>query len=188
MWLRFIERAKCISSTQHWRVAVAVGGVQAGNYSSASLHPRRHFPLFPPPPPLRLRRRSQPRRRRPEITQPQTFPILLRTHTAISHFTISFNMRSRASAIANRGSSTDNDGAADGVGDGNDPPSSSASLPCHECGQTFRRREHLNRHLDRHSGRRSHTCSICKRPFSRRCAFSVPCTACVHYISRDTCD
>ncbi|KAJ0288581.1 hypothetical protein COL940_001961 [Colletotrichum noveboracense] len=59
-------------------------------------------------------------------------------------------MRSRASAVANRGDNTDNDGAADDVGDGNGPPSSpssstaSASLPCPECGQTFRRREHLN--------------------------------------------
>ncbi|KAF4815565.1 hypothetical protein CGCTS75_v012932 [Colletotrichum tropicale] len=58
-------------------------------------------------------------------------------------------MRSRASAVANRGDNTDNDGAADDVGDGNGPPSSpssstaSASLPCPECGQTFRRREHL---------------------------------------------
>ncbi|KAJ0292785.1 hypothetical protein CBS470a_002518 [Colletotrichum nupharicola] len=52
-------------------------------------------------------------------------------------------MRSRASAVANRGDNTDNDGAADDVGDGNGPPSSpssstaSASLPCPECGQTF---------------------------------------------------
>ncbi|KAK7441067.1 hypothetical protein Landi51_10270 [Colletotrichum acutatum] len=75
-------------------------------------------------------------------------------------------MRSRTSAVANRGSNADNDGAADGVGAGNGPSSSpssssaSASLPCPECGQTFRRREHLSRHLDRHSGRRSHTCSI----------------------------
>ncbi|KAF4426327.1 Zinc finger protein zas1 [Colletotrichum fructicola Nara gc5] len=57
-------------------------------------------------------------------------------------------MRSRASAVANRGGNTDNDGAADGIGDDNGPPSSpsssaSASLPCPECGQTFRRREHL---------------------------------------------
>ncbi|KXH47518.1 hypothetical protein CSIM01_13268 [Colletotrichum simmondsii] len=78
-------------------------------------------------------------------------------------------MRSRASAVANLGSDADNDGAADSVGDGNglspSPSSSSASalLPCPECGQTFRRREHLSRHLDRHSGRRSHTCSICRR-------------------------
>ncbi|KAF4924428.1 Nicotinate catabolism cluster-specific transcription factor [Colletotrichum viniferum] len=82
-------------------------------------------------------------------------------------------MRSRASAVANKGDNTDNDGAADDVGDGNGPPSSpssstaSASLPCPECGQTFRRREHLSRHLDRHSGRRAHACSICKRAFSR---------------------
>ncbi|KAF5512399.1 Zinc finger protein [Colletotrichum aenigma] len=52
-------------------------------------------------------------------------------------------MRSRASAVAGRGDNTDNDGAADDVGDGNGPPSSpssstaSASLPCPECGQTF---------------------------------------------------
>ncbi|KAF3802257.1 hypothetical protein GCG54_00012505 [Colletotrichum gloeosporioides] len=82
-------------------------------------------------------------------------------------------MRSRASAVANRGDNTDNDGAADGISDDNGPPSfpssstASASLPCPECGKTFRRREHLSRHLDRHSGRRSHTCSICKRAFSR---------------------
>ncbi|KAK1712534.1 fungal-specific transcription factor domain-containing protein [Colletotrichum lupini] len=78
-------------------------------------------------------------------------------------------MRSHTSAVANLGSNADNDGAADGVGDGNGPSSSpssssaSASLLCPECGQTFRRREHLSRHLDRHSGRRSHACSICRR-------------------------
>ncbi|KAF5580076.1 hypothetical protein FPANT_9471 [Fusarium pseudoanthophilum] len=70
-----------------------------------------------------------------------------------------------------------------GVGDGTGPRGesspvsvSSASLTCPECGQSFRRREHLIRHLDRHSGRRSYTCDVCKTTFSRRPA---PCAKCI---------
>jgi uncharacterized C2H2 Zn-finger protein len=46
----------------------------------------------------------------------------------------------------------------------------SSSLACPQCGQIFRRREHLNRHLDRNSGARTYACSICNKSFSRRCA------------------
>ncbi|KAI6758161.1 unnamed protein product [Fusarium graminearum] len=76
-------------------------------------------------------------------------------------------MQSRASATLNQGSNADvdidSDSAINGVRD-----ASLASLTCPECSQTFRRREHLSRHLDRHSGRRSYTCSVCKTAFSRR--------------------
>ncbi|EYB27025.1 hypothetical protein FG05_04725 [Fusarium graminearum] len=76
-------------------------------------------------------------------------------------------MQSRASATLNQGSNADvdidSDSAINGVRD-----ASLASLTCSECSQTFRRREHLSRHLDRHSGRRSYTCSVCKTAFSRR--------------------
>lgn len=46
----------------------------------------------------------------------------------------------------------------------------SVPLDCPQCGQSFRRREHLSRHLDRHSGARAYACSICKKSFPRRCA------------------
>jgi hypothetical protein len=45
---------------------------------------------------------------------------------------------------------------------------SPASLECPQCEQSFRRREHLRRHLDRHSGARTYACSICSKSFSRR--------------------
>ncbi|KAF5227675.1 hypothetical protein FAUST_11621 [Fusarium austroamericanum] len=65
-------------------------------------------------------------------------------------------MQLRASATPNQGSNADvdidSDSAIDGVRE-----ASLASLTCPECSQTFRRREHLSRHLDRHSGRRSYT-------------------------------
>lgn len=47
----------------------------------------------------------------------------------------------------------------------------SVPLDCPQCGQSFRRREHLSRHLDRHSGARTYACSICKKTFPRRCAW-----------------
>ncbi|KAF5239330.1 hypothetical protein FANTH_9989 [Fusarium anthophilum] len=75
-------------------------------------------------------------------------------------------MQSDASAVPDHGSCADDDNHSpvDSVGDGTRPRSdSSASLTCPECGQTFRRREHLIRHLDRHSGRRSYTCDVCRR-------------------------
>ena len=52
------------------------------------------------------------------------------------------------------------------------PSGNGASVPldCPQCGQSFRRREHLSRHLDRHSGARAYACSICKKSFPRRCA------------------
>ncbi|TVY63357.1 Zinc finger protein 444 [Fusarium oxysporum f. sp. cubense] len=88
-------------------------------------------------------------------------------------------MQSDASAVPDQGGNADNDNHSPvgsvGVGDGTGPQSdsspaylSSVSLTCPECGQTFRRREHLIRHLDRHSGRRSYTCDVCKTAFSRR--------------------
>ncbi|KAF9769359.1 hypothetical protein IL306_013233 [Fusarium sp. DS 682] len=93
-------------------------------------------------------------------------------------------MQLQASAVAEQGCNADNDnhspvgGVSDGTGprsDSSPASSSSVSLTCPECGQTFRRREHLIRHLDRHSGRRSYTCDVCKTSFSRRPA---PCTKC----------
>jgi hypothetical protein len=113
----------------------------------------------------------------------RSFSIFLYRHTVISHFSISFNMQSDASAVADQGCNADNDNHSpvDGVSDGTGPQcgsspasSSSASLTCPECGQTFHRREHVIRHLDRHSGRRSYTCHLCKTAFSRRYAFSLP--------------
>ncbi|SCV32175.1 uncharacterized protein FFFS_03163 [Fusarium fujikuroi] len=87
-------------------------------------------------------------------------------------------MQSDASAVPGLGSSADDDNRSPvgvDIGDGTGPLSdsspaslSSVSLTCPECGQTFRRREHLVRHLDRHSGRRSYTCPVCKTAFSRR--------------------
>ncbi|KAF5637847.1 hypothetical protein F52700_4549 [Fusarium sp. NRRL 52700] len=83
-------------------------------------------------------------------------------------------MQSDASAVPDQGVDDDNHSPADSIGDGTGPRSdssvislSSASLTCAKCGQTFRRREHLVRHLDRHSGRRSYTCDVCKTAFSR---------------------
>ncbi|SCO42819.1 uncharacterized protein FFMR_06979 [Fusarium fujikuroi] len=86
-------------------------------------------------------------------------------------------MQSDASAVPGLGSSADDDNRSPvgvDIGDGTGPLSdsspaslSSVSLTCPECGQTFRRREHLVRHLDRHSGRRSYTCPVCKTAFSR---------------------
>ncbi|KAF5649859.1 hypothetical protein F25303_4546 [Fusarium sp. NRRL 25303] len=84
-------------------------------------------------------------------------------------------MQSDAFAVPGLGGSADDDSRSPvGVGDSTGPRSdsspaslSSASLACPECGQTFRRREHMVRHLDRHSGRRSYTCPVCKTAFSR---------------------
>ncbi|KAF5697006.1 hypothetical protein FGLOB1_13106 [Fusarium globosum] len=94
----------------------------------------------------------------------------------LAQLTASLNMQSDASAVPGLdGSANDDSRSPVGVGDGTGPRSdsspaslSSASLTCPECGQTFRRREHLVRHLDRHSGRRSYTCPVCKTAFSRR--------------------
>ncbi|KAF5722420.1 hypothetical protein FMUND_2932 [Fusarium mundagurra] len=97
-------------------------------------------------------------------------------------------MQSDASAVPDQGQSADGDShrPADNIGDGestgprgdSSPASvSSASLTCPECGQSFRRREHLIRHLDRHSGRRSYTCDVCKTAFSRRPAPCAKCTS-----------
>ncbi|EWG54046.1 hypothetical protein FVEG_17231 [Fusarium verticillioides 7600] len=97
-------------------------------------------------------------------------------------------MQPDASAVPGQGESADSlshrpaNSIGVGVGDstghrGESSPASvsSASLTCPECGQTFRRREHLIRHLDRHSGRRSYTCDVCKTAFSRskgrRCVY-----------------
>nr|RBQ90722.1 hypothetical protein FVER53263_21094 [Fusarium verticillioides] len=90
-------------------------------------------------------------------------------------------MQPDASAVPGQGESADSlshrpaNSIGVGVGDstghrGESSPASvsSASLTCPECGQTFRRREHLIPHLDRHSGRRSYTCDVCKTAFSRR--------------------
>ncbi|VZH91487.1 unnamed protein product [Fusarium fujikuroi] len=95
----------------------------------------------------------------------------------LAQLTASLNMQSDASAVPGLGSSADDDNRSSvgvGIGDGTGPLSdsspaslSSVSLTCPECGQTFRRREHLVRHLDRHSGRRSYTCPVCKTAFSR---------------------
>jgi len=41
-------------------------------------------------------------------------------------------------------------------------------LQCSYCGLPFRRREHLSRHMNRHSGRRPFQCPKCAKPFSRR--------------------
>ncbi|OAL42842.1 hypothetical protein IQ07DRAFT_686151 [Pyrenochaeta sp. DS3sAY3a] len=38
---------------------------------------------------------------------------------------------------------------------------------CPHCDLSFRRREHLSRHLDRHSGARPHQCTICMKTFPR---------------------
>ncbi|KLO82263.1 Uncharacterized protein LW93_9452 [Fusarium fujikuroi] len=104
----------------------------------------------------------------------------------LAQLTASLNMQSDASAVPGLGSSADDDNRSSvgvGIGDGTGPLSdsspaslSSVSLTCPECGQTFRRREHLVRHLDRHSGRRSYTCPVCKTAFSRR---PDPCDKCI---------
>ncbi|KAK0109975.1 hypothetical protein ONS95_002642 [Cadophora gregata] len=39
---------------------------------------------------------------------------------------------------------------------------------CPHCSQVFSRKEHLDRHLHRHSGTRSFRCSVCNKSFSRR--------------------
>ncbi|KAG4286300.1 hypothetical protein FPRO06_07560 [Fusarium proliferatum] len=95
----------------------------------------------------------------------------------LAQLSTSLDMQSDASAVPGLGSSADDDNRSPvgvGIGDGTSPRSdsspaslSSVSLTCPECGQTFRRREHLVRHLDRHSGRRSYTCPVCKTAFSR---------------------
>lgn len=41
-------------------------------------------------------------------------------------------------------------------------------LQCSYCGLPFRRREHLSRHMNRHSGRRPFQCPRCAKSFSRR--------------------
>ncbi|KAI8901629.1 hypothetical protein BC833DRAFT_507460, partial [Globomyces pollinis-pini] len=38
---------------------------------------------------------------------------------------------------------------------------------CPHCPLNFQRTEHLNRHLNVHSGLKSFSCSTCQRPFSR---------------------
>ncbi|RBA20529.1 hypothetical protein FPRO05_07976 [Fusarium proliferatum] len=95
----------------------------------------------------------------------------------LAQLSTSLDMQSDASAVPGLGSSADDDNRSPvgvGIGDGTSPRSdsspaslSSVSLTCPECGQTFRRREHMVRHLDRHSGRRSYTCPVCKTAFSR---------------------
>ncbi|KAH9436423.1 hypothetical protein MCOR02_000095 [Pyricularia oryzae] len=43
-----------------------------------------------------------------------------------------------------------------------------ASLTCDHCGETFLRREHLDRHLRRHSGIKPFRCEVCDKAFARR--------------------
>ncbi|KAH6884617.1 hypothetical protein B0T10DRAFT_518054 [Thelonectria olida] len=41
-------------------------------------------------------------------------------------------------------------------------------LQCTHCNASFKRKEHLERHIRRHSGVRPVTCRLCSKPFSRR--------------------
>lgn len=47
------------------------------------------------------------------------------------------------------------------------PSLSSSTLSCEQCGETFYRREHRDRHLLRHTGARPFPCHICSKSFSR---------------------
>ncbi|KAF2650005.1 hypothetical protein K491DRAFT_156432 [Lophiostoma macrostomum CBS 122681] len=46
-------------------------------------------------------------------------------------------------------------------------PGHSAPFRCPHCDLSFRRREHLSRHLDRYSGVRPYQCSVCMKTFPR---------------------
>lgn len=41
-------------------------------------------------------------------------------------------------------------------------------LTCQVCGDTFRRREHLDRHRSRHTGAKPFICTVCNKAFTRR--------------------
>ncbi|KAH8660049.1 hypothetical protein BX600DRAFT_53336 [Xylariales sp. PMI_506] len=53
-------------------------------------------------------------------------------------------------------------------GMGGDPPPLSTGLRCSFCGSSFNRKEHLDRHLRRHSGSKPFKCKFCDRSFSRK--------------------
>ncbi|XP_014550243.1 hypothetical protein COCVIDRAFT_116001, partial [Bipolaris victoriae FI3] len=42
------------------------------------------------------------------------------------------------------------------------------SFSCSQCNRKFGRKDHLNRHLHRHTGNKSLRCTICTAVFSRK--------------------